>query len=945
MPGRGRRPELVKGDRAAEIVTPFVLVVVVMIGLCVASLDILSAARAFVGGESRWSKAQKIAVSSLQHYLSSNAEADYRQFLDAVAVPLGHRAGRVELDRAHPDMSVVTEGFRRGGTDEADIPGMARLYRYFHNVGSIRRAVDIWVEADRSIDDMVALGADAHRRISAGERDRAWAESTSAQLRAIDERLTPMEYAFTDALGSASRETVNLLRVWLCLAAATMVLIAARRARRLLDDRVRVADELRASEDRFQLAVAGSNDGLWDWDRTTGHIYLSPRLRQMLGLNITDDGAATSVFLCLHPDDRRHVMRAVTAHVWRNHPLNVEFRVPQRFGAPRWFHARGASSRDATGASRRMAGSVTEITERRKADAMLFAAKERAEVTLQSIGDAVITTDATGCIELLNPSAERLTRWTTDRARGRPVGSICHFVAESSGVPIADPVMQVLDGQPAWSQNDKLVLMHPEGTTIAVDLTATPIRDRSGNMDGAVLVLRDVSSDREHAAQLSYQASHDVLTGLINRREFERRLARAMTAAESNGRPFTVLYLDLDQFKVVNDTCSHAAGDELLRQIAALFFEHVRPTDAVARLGGDEFVVLLEDCDADAALTVAEGLRVAIGDLNFAFGERGFATSASIGLVSLSADDRLAREDILGAADAACHLAKEKGRNRVQTYHLDDDEVAVRQTEMSWVSRIQAALASQRFALYEQDIVDLRRHPPHRHVEVLLRMVGEDGELIPPRAFIPAAERYGLMPSIDRWVVQSAFAALRGAMDRGVAEIPSQCAINLSGTSLCEEGFAVFLRQQFAAFDIAPSSICFEITETAAISSLSRATAFIHEMRALGCYFSLDDFGAGMSSFTYLKHLPVDFVKIEGSFVKDMIDDPIDYAMVEAINNIGHVTGKRTIAECVSTPELLAAVHRLGIDFAQGFVLSVPRPFLQRTGPLGTARASTHSSA
>ena len=259
MPGRGRGAERVKGERAAEIVVPFVLVVVVMIGLCVASLDILSAARAFVGGESRWSKAQKIAVSNLQHYVATNAEADYQRFLDAITVPLGDRAGRVELDRARPDMALVTDGFRRGGIDEADIPGMARLYRYFHNVGSIRRAVDIWVEADRSIDELVSLGAQAHQRIGAGQRDRDWAQSTSAQLRAIDDRLTPLEYAFSDALGAASRDTANLLRVWLCLAAATMVLIATRRARRLLDDRVRVAHELRASEDRFQLAVAGSN--------------------------------------------------------------------------------------------------------------------------------------------------------------------------------------------------------------------------------------------------------------------------------------------------------------------------------------------------------------------------------------------------------------------------------------------------------------------------------------------------------------------------------------------------------------------------------------------------------------------------------------------------------------------------------------------------------------
>jgi EAL domain-containing protein (putative c-di-GMP-specific phosphodiesterase class I) len=335
---------------------------------------------------------------------------------------------------------------------------------------------------------------------------------------------------------------------------------------------------------------------------------------------------------------------------------------------------------------------------------------------------------------------------------------------------------------------------------------------------------------------------------------------------------------------------------------------------------------LLENCNAEHALTIAENLRAAIGDLHFVFGDRTFAVSASIGLVSLSGE-QLAREDILGAADAACHLAKEKGRNRVQAYHLENDEVAVRQSEMCWVGRIQAALASDRFRLYVQDIADLRHPAACNHVELLLRMVGEDGQLIPPRAFIPAAERYGLMPSVDRWVVQSAFAVLRHRLDRDAANAPSLCAINLSGTSLCEDGFADFLQQQFAAFGIAPSTICFEITETAAISSLSRATAFIHQMRAMGCSFSLDDFGAGMSSFTYLKHLPVDFVKIEGSFVKDMIDDPIDFAMVEAINNIGHVTGKRTIAECVGSIELLDQVRQLGIDFAQGFVLSMPRPF------------------
>src|SRR5579859_3195544 len=302
MPVRGRGAELVKGERAAEIVVPFVLVVAVMIGLCAASLDILSAARAFVGGESRWSKAQKIAVANLQDYLVSGAEPDYQRYLDAIAVPLGDHRARKELDRPRPDMAVVTAGFLRGGIDPADIPGMARLYRYFHHVGSIQRAVDVWVEADHSIDELVVLADEAHQRITLGDHSPAWTDATIQHVRAIDDRLTPMEYAFSDSLGIAARETANLLRVWLCLVAASMVYIATRRARRLLDDRARVASELRASEDRFQLAVAGSNDGLWDWDRMTGHVYLSPRLREMLGFDTPQDHGGRSVFHCLHPE-------------------------------------------------------------------------------------------------------------------------------------------------------------------------------------------------------------------------------------------------------------------------------------------------------------------------------------------------------------------------------------------------------------------------------------------------------------------------------------------------------------------------------------------------------------------------------------------------------------------------------------------------------------------
>lgn len=927
MPETGRETAPARRERTA-IVGPFVLVMVVMIALCLASLDVLSAARAFVGGESRWSKAQKIATSELQHYLTTHSEREYRHFLDAIAIPLGDRRARMELDRPSPDMSIVRAEFVRGGIAPADVAGMARLYRYAGRVGSVREAVGIWVEGDRGIDELVRLADDIHRQVLSGQDDAAWVDRNRERIRAIDERLTPLEYAFSDALSKASRETTTLLRVALCVIGALLVLMASRRARRLLDERSRVLEELKASEDRYQLAVAGSNDGLWDWDRRSRQVYLSPRLRQMLGMPEEQGPAhAIDVFGWLHPEDRLVARRAVVAHVRRGLPLDLQFRVPRDDGRTRWYHARGASIRAADGMAVRTAGSVTDITERREADVMLFAAKERAEVTLQSIGDGVITTDARGCIEYLNPSAERLTRWSMELAHGLPVASICAFVSEASRQPIPDPVGQVLLRQAAWGSPDKLLLTHADGWSVAVDLTVTPIRDRQGATSGVVLVMRDVSSEREHAAQLSYQASHDPLTGLINRREFERRLAHTMHASQAGDASFAVLYVDLDQFKVINDTCSHAAGDELLRQVASLFGTVVRATDAVARLGGDEFVLLLENCDETDGLAVAESLRTAIGDHHFAYRQHSFVISASIGMVSVDAAHPIT-EDILGAADSACHLAKEKGRNRVQAYRLDNDEVVVRQSEMCWVGRLQRALSTGRFVLYAQDIIDLRQPRKRRHFELLLRMRDEDGSLIPPRAFIPAAERYGLMPAIDRWVVHAAFTGLRTLATREPTSMPPLCSINLSGTSLCDVDFTGYLRDQFALLGIAPSTICFEITETAAISSLSRAIAFIEDMRALGCRFSLDDFGAGMSSFTYLKHLPVDFVKIEGSFVKDMLHDPIDYAMVEAINKLGHATGKRTIAECVSSGPLLEEVRRLGIDFAQGFVVDAPRPFM-----------------
>ncbi len=440
-----------------------------------------------------------------------------------------------------------------------------------------------------------------------------------------------------------------------------------------------------------------------------------------------------------------------------------------------------------------------------------------------------------------------------------------------------------------------------------------------------VLVLHDVRREREFATQLSFQATHDTLTGLINRREFEHRLDRALASAREEGRHHAMMYLDLDQFKVVNDTCGHAAGDEFMRQISVVLQERLREGDTLARLGGDEFGVLLENCQIEHAVRIADTLRQSIADFHFVVNQRTFTVGVSIGVVNM-ADGSLTLTEVLSAGDAACYMAKERGRNRVQVYHPKDTELATRHGEMEWVGRIQDALTAGRFCLYTQEIVPVDAgQKSARMSELLVRMIDEHGEIVPPMAFIPAAERYNLMSQIDRWVTRSALATM--AARRIKSRVNETCIINLSGASIGDDRFLDFIRTELDKTSAPHGTVCFEVTETAAIANLAKATRFITELKALGCLFSLDDFGSGMSSFGYLKHLPVDFLKIDGSFVRDMLGDPIDNAMVEAINQIGHVMGKRTIAEYVEHEGILMRLREIGVDYAQGFGISMPKPF------------------
>jgi diguanylate cyclase (GGDEF)-like protein/PAS domain S-box-containing protein len=572
----------------------------------------------------------------------------------------------------------------------------------------------------------------------------------------------------------------------------------------------------------------------------------------------------------------------------------------------------------------RFSAFLHDISDRKRTEAALFNEKERLRVTLNSIGDAVITTDTTGHVTYLNPVAEAVTGWRMEEAIGLPVPSVFHIVNEMTDEIAQNPVELVLRNEKISGLEEYTTLIQRGGARIPIEDSAAPIRDAQGAILGAVLVFHDVTQARKMAAEMTHQATHDALTGLINRREFERRLEHAIETGRQEDAQHTMLYLDLDQFKIVNDTCGHVAGDELLRQLTAVMQGKLRKGDTLARLGGDEFGVLLENCATEPANRIADLLRRTVGDFHFTWLDKTFPIGVSIGLITFS-NGGVGRADILRMADAACYVAKDTGRNRIHVYTPGDKEVAQRSGEMGWISRIQKALDEQRFILYSQKILALGNGANGgAHYEVLLRMQDEEGILVPPMAFIPAAERYGLMPLLDRWVIQTAFSL---HADRHVPGTPADtCTINLSGTSICDEYFLEFVKDQFARHKVSPHSICFEVTETSAITNLSQAAALIRDLKAIGCRFALDDFGSGMSSFAYLKHLPVDYLKIDGGFVKDMLDDPIDYAMVESINHIGHVMGILTIAEFVENDAILEALQKIGVDFAQGYGVERPRP-------------------
>lgn len=566
------------------------------------------------------------------------------------------------------------------------------------------------------------------------------------------------------------------------------------------------------------------------------------------------------------------------------------------------------------------------IAERQLVETELFEEKERIQTTLSSIGDAVITSGTDGVINYINPATENLLGITADYIIGKQLEEVVDIVDEYTRKTVESPIEICLLGGKEVNHDEHHVLICQDGREVFIEEVVTPIRSKNREIIGVILVLHNVTQSREFAKKISYQASHDELTNLINRREFEKMLKIALQSARLEEVEHILLYLDLDQFKVVNDTCGHVAGDELLKQLTARLNEKKRKNDTLARLGGDEFGMLLERCPYDQALQVANHIRETIQDFRFVWEDKSFAISVSIGLVAINKHSESIK-NILSMVDAACYAAKDSGRNRIHTYHAGDNAFHRQQGEMQWVSKLTKAMEEDRMELYCQEIITTTQEPSQgsgSHYEILVRMRGDGGVIIPPGAFLPAAERYNLITTLDRWVVKTIFAWL--SEHAYYVDHVNMCSINLSGHSMGDENFLEFIHTQLDKLEFPAGRICFEITETEAIANLTTAVHFIDSIKSRGCLFALDDFGSGFSSYAYLKNLPVDFLKIDGVFIKDLADDPVSYAMVESINQIGHVMGKKTIAEFVETSQVLDILKELGVDYAQGFGISRPVP-------------------
>jgi len=698
--------------------------------------------------------------------------------------------------------------------------------------------------------------------------------------------------------------------------------------------RRRAERELAREHERLRNLIEGTNAGTWEWNVQTGEVIVNARWAAILGWPVEELGPVTNQFRVeiAHPDELPQTRMRLREHfAGRSDAYVAEVRLRHREGHWIWVEDRGRLiTRTADGRPEWVFGVHFDITQRKRRDEVLAKLSielahqhELMRVTLHSIGDAVITTDAAGLINWLNPVAERMTGWLSSEALGRPLLQVFHIVNEETREPAPDPVAACMAEGRIVGLAHHTLLISKDNTEYGIQDSAAPILNAQGEMLGVVLVFHDVSEQRRLSGEMTYRATHDALTGLVNRAEFETRMLRTLRHAQDNDSQHALMYIDLDQFKLVNDACGHAIGDQLLQQVSKLLADAVRTRDTLARLGGDEFAIILEHCTMEQASRVAQKICDRMDDFRFIHEDRRFRIGTSIGLVPV--DKRWASTAaIQQAADTSCYAAKEAGRNRVHAWFDTDAAMRARSHEIQWTSRIENALDTDGFELFAQRIECLKGQAQGIHAEVLLRMRNADGTLVQPGAFLPAAERFHLVSRVDRWVLRRSVNWLQGlaAPDR-----IESLSVNLSGQSVGDRAFHAWAHELFAAAGRQVCSrLCLEITETAAVTNLADAAVFIEQVRAAGVKVALDDFGAGASSFGYLKALPVDYLKIDGQYIRNLVADPLDDAAVRCFADVARLMGLKTVAEFVDNTAVLDRLRVIGVDYAQGYLMHRPEP-------------------
>ncbi|MES1949642.1 PAS/PAC sensor(s)-containing diguanylate cyclase/phosphodiesterase [Salinisphaera sp. S4-8] len=690
----------------------------------------------------------------------------------------------------------------------------------------------------------------------------------------------------------------------------------------------RYRDKLLVRHQRVQRLLRNVTDVLYHTDQDGRITWVTDTVTDMLGYRPDELEGRLLRDLLADADDERTLLDSAQLH---RHPT----RVYRRNGEIAWLLISSRRIDDTAGRAIGSEGVCRDGTRLIETQQALNEHKERAQVTLASIGDAVITTDASGAVDYLNPRAEQMLAVRMDAALGRHFDKICNFVDTERNVAVNGLVHKCLASGTMQEHDEDLTLYDraPEQTGHTVKVTIAPIRDSAHTITGTVIVLHDITRLQQISRELAYQANHDLITDLPNRRAFEQLLDQALAEVDDR-HSHALCYIDLDQFKLVNDTCGHNAGDEMLRQIAARLGTCIRNDDTLARLGGDEFGLIMRDMSIIDAQAKAEELRTEIDRFRFRWDEKLFRLGASVGVASIDREAIDANE-LLRRADTACYLAKEKGRNQVYVYHGDSDETLTRHGDMQRMQQISEALDSDSFELFAQFIQPIdRRENPGYGVELLLRVRDTDGSVLSPQNFLITAERYNIAPRIDRWVLRRAIELITQAGEDHAAI--EHYSINISGQSITDEQFVDYARGLIEAASVDPHRLVFEITETAAVTNTRRAGELIHSLRALGCRFSLDDFGSGLSSFSYLKNLPSDFIKIDGKLVSNILTDPVERSIVEAINQVGQAMGLLTVAEHVETRAMLDALRTIGVDYAQGYHVARPIPFEMLSSALGT---------